>query len=74
MLLSFTNALRHSFVSCRLATTGNAAQTALESGHDQAVLFAHYRELVRPKEAERSWNIRAEADKDKVVAFAETAV
>ena len=47
------NCMRHSFVSYRLAATGNAAQTALESGHDQAVLFAHYRELVRPKDAER---------------------
>jgi integrase len=45
------NGLRHSFVSYRLADTGNAAQTALEAGHDQAVLFRHYRELVRPKDA-----------------------
>jgi hypothetical protein len=45
-------------VSYRLAATGNAAQTALESGHDQAVLFAHYREIVRPKDAERFFSIR----------------
>jgi integrase len=51
------NAMRHSFVSYRLAATGNAAQTALESGHDQAILFAHYRELVRPKDAARYWQI-----------------
>jgi hypothetical protein len=38
------NAMRHSFVSYRLATQ-NAPQTALESGHDQAVSFAHYQEL-----------------------------
>ncbi len=68
------NAMRHSFVSYRLAATGNAARTALESGHDQAVLFAHYRELVRPKEAERFWSIRPEAGKDKVVAFKQSAV
>lgn len=48
------NGLRHSFVSYRLAATGNAAQTA---GHDQAVLFRHYRELVRPSEAERYFSI-----------------
>jgi hypothetical protein len=47
--------MRHSFVSYRLADTGNAAQTALESGHDQAVLFRHYRELVKPKDAKRFW-------------------
>jgi integrase len=63
------NAMRHSFVSYRLAATGNAAQTALESGHDQAILFAHYRELVRPKEAARFWEIRPSAAKDKLVAF-----
>ena len=52
------NCMRHSFVSYRLAASGNAAQTALESGHDQAVLFKHYRELVRPKDAERFFSIR----------------
>ena len=53
-----SNAMRHSFVSYRLAATTNAPQTALESGHDQGVLFAHYRELVRPKDAERFFSIR----------------
>jgi hypothetical protein len=62
--------MRHSFVSYRLAAAGNAAQTALESGHDQAVLFAHHRELVRPKEAARFWEIRPSAARDDVVAFA----
>jgi hypothetical protein len=35
------NAMRYSFVSYRLAATQNAPQTALESGHDQAVPFEH---------------------------------
>ena len=52
------NCMRHSFVSYRLAATQNAPQVALESGHDQAILFAHYRELVRPKDAERFFSIR----------------
>ena len=52
------NAMRHSFVSYRLAATGDAAKTALESGHDQAVLFRHYRELVQPKVAKQYFNIR----------------
>ena len=63
------NAMRHSFVSYRLASTGNAPQTALESGHDQAVLFAHYRELVRPKAAARYWKIEPARSGDKVIAF-----
>jgi integrase len=51
------NCMRHSFVSYRLAATGNAAQTALESGHDQAVLFRHYRELVQSSAADRYFGI-----------------
>ena len=65
------NAMRHSFVSYRLAATQNAPQTALESGHDQAVLFKHYRELVRPKDAERFFSIRPAAREvaEKIVSI-----
>ena len=67
------NAMRHSFVSFRLAATQNAPQTALESGHDQAILFAHYRELVRPKEAERFFSIRPASEAaEKIVAISAT--
>lgn len=53
------NALRHSFASYHLANFKNAATTALELGHhDSRITFAHYRELVKPKEAERYWNIK----------------
>ena len=56
------NALRHSFASYHLAHFKNAASTALELGHhDSRITFAHYRELVKPKEAERYWNIKPEA-------------
>lgn len=51
------NCLRHSFISYRLAATQNAAQVALEAGHGQEILFAHYRELVHPEDAERYFNI-----------------
>jgi hypothetical protein len=65
------NCMRHSFVSYRLADTGNAAQTALESGHDQAVLFQHYRELVKPKDAARYWQIMpSDEAAEKIVAIA----
>jgi len=66
------NAMRHSFVSYRLADTGNAAQTALESGHDQAVLFRHYRELVRPNAAKKYFSIRP-VGKKKVIDLSEAA-
>jgi integrase len=53
------NSLRHSFASYHLAHFKNAAATALELGHhDSRITFAHYRELVKPKDAERYWNIR----------------
>jgi integrase len=64
------NALRHSFASYHLAHFKNAAATALELGHhDSRVTFRHYRELVKPKEAERYWNIRP-ATSEKVVQLA----
>jgi integrase len=43
------NALRHSFVSYRLASTNDPARTALEAGHDQTMLFKFYREVVTPE-------------------------
>lgn len=56
------NGLRHSFGSYHLAKHGNAAALALEMGHTTTKeIFAHYRELVRPEEAERYWNIRPTA-------------
>ena len=55
------NALRHSFASYHLAHFKNAASTALELGHhDSRITFAHYRELVKPKEAARYWDIKPE--------------
>jgi site-specific recombinase XerC len=65
------NSIRHSFVPYRLAATQNAPQTALESGHDQAILFKHYRELVRPKDAERFFSIRPAAREvaEKIVSI-----
>jgi integrase len=56
------NALRHSFASYHMAHFQNAASTALQLGHhDSRITFAHYRELVKPKEAERYWNIKPSA-------------
>jgi integrase len=66
------NALRHSFASYHLAHFKDAAALALEMGHsDSGMIFNHYRQLVRPKDAERYWNIRPVAGTDrKVVAMA----
>jgi integrase len=48
------NALRHSFISYRVADTQNVAQVALEAGNSPQMIFQHYRELVTPAEA-KEW-------------------
>src|SRR5262249_39796404 len=62
------NALRHSFASYHLAHFKNAAATALELGHhDSRITFAHYRELVKPKEAARWWKLKPAGKGRKIV-------
>jgi len=51
------NAIRHSFVSYHLALFADVAKTELQAGHDRAVLFGHYRELVTQDEAEEFFTI-----------------
>lgn len=52
------NGLRHSYASYHLAHFKDASRLALELGHGTTqMLFAHYRELVRPEEAVAYWNI-----------------
>jgi integrase len=66
-----SNALRHSFASYHLAHFNDAAALALELGHtDAGLVFQHYRELVKPKEAERYWQITPSAGvSSKVVSL-----
>jgi integrase len=64
------NALRHSFASYHLAKFRNQNALALEMGHTNSnMIFEHYRQLVKPKDAERYWNIRPAA-KGKIVQLA----
>jgi len=51
------NALRHSFGSYHLAQFQDAAALALQMGNSPAMIFRHYRQLVKPKDAERYWKI-----------------
>jgi integrase len=67
-----SNALRHSFASYHLAHFKDAAALALELGHtDAGLVFQHYREIVKPKEAEKYWNLvpTGAASSSKVVSF-----
>ena len=66
------NALRHSFGSYHLAQFGDAARLALEMGNSPAIIFRHYRQLVKPKDAERYWKIVPAVAGKKVVQFAAT--
>jgi integrase len=63
------NGLRHSFGSYHLARFPDAAALALQMGNSPAMIFKHYRELVKPKDAGRYWDIRP-ALNTKVVAIA----
>lgn len=61
------NALRHSYASYRFAQIGDAGRVAGEIGSSAAVVHRHYRELVKPIDAERWFNIRPEEPANVVV-------
>ena len=48
------NALRHSYASYRFALTADAGRVAGELGNSASIVHRHYRELVKPVDAE-SW-------------------
>jgi integrase len=54
------NALRHSFISYRMALPEiqSADKVATEAGNSPQMIFKHYRELVRPEEAKAWFAIR----------------
>jgi hypothetical protein len=62
------NALRHSFISYRVAQTQNVAQVALEAGNSPQMIFRHYRELVRPADA-KTWFSLAPDKSRKIIPF-----
>jgi integrase len=66
------NALRHSFISYRLAEIKNAAQVALEAGNSPAMVFKHYRELVKP-EAAKAWFAIAPEQPANVISMTKEA-
>ncbi|MGI8821208.1 MAG: tyrosine-type recombinase/integrase [Chthoniobacterales bacterium] len=68
------NACRHSFGSYHLAKFKNARALALQMGNSEDVIFKHYRQLVKPNEADCYWKIRPPGkDGKKVIAFAAAA-
>lgn len=57
------NALRHSFISYRVADTQNVPQVALEAGNSPKMIFTNYRELVRPADAKKWFAIEPTANR-----------
>jgi integrase len=51
------DAMRHSFASYHLAKHRNENETALVLGNSPQMIFSHYREVVRPDEAEKFFGI-----------------
>ncbi len=52
-----SNALRHGYGSYRLPMITDVARLALEMGNSPAMVFKHYREIVKPALAKRYWEI-----------------
>jgi integrase len=55
------NALRHSFISYRLAEFQDVNRVALEAGNSPQMIFRHYRELATPEQARTWFTIAPEA-------------
>jgi integrase len=67
------NALRHSFISYRLAQTQNKHLVAEEAGNSPRMIDSHYRELVTPEQAQDWFGIHPAAKKNKVIAIGRNA-
>ena len=60
--------LRHSFASAHYAFHRDPARTAVIMGHrDQNMLLTHYRDLMKPSDAARYWQIAPETTSDSKI-------
>ena len=66
------NALRHSFISYRLALTADPARVATESGNSAAMVHKHYKALVTEAEA-KAWFAIAPQRRENLVSFSQEA-
>jgi hypothetical protein len=55
------NGARHSWVTYRVALTGDVARVALEAGNSPTVIHSHYRGLAKEDDAKRFFAIEPEA-------------
>jgi integrase len=61
------NALRHSFISYRVALTKDIAAVALEAGNSPTMIFRHYRELVTEEESAQWFGIAPSTGEANVI-------
>ena len=67
------NALRHSFISYRVADIQNVAQVALEAGNSPQMIFKNYRQLVTPAAA-KAWFAIAPLGASKIIPMSTQSV
>ena len=60
------NAMRHSFASYSIALCNDAGRVAGELGNSAAVVHKHYRELVKPADAERWFAVKPDVEANVV--------
>jgi integrase len=56
------NALRKTFISCHYETHGSIDETAKQAGTSVAMIFTHYRKLIKKAKADLLWEIRPQGD------------
>ena len=64
------NGTRHSFVTYRVASTGDVPRIALEAGNPAQMIFRHYRGLATADSGAKYFNIRPVATDEVMVPFA----
>ncbi len=60
------NALRHSYISYRLAQIADVNRVALEAGNSPQMIFRHYRELATPEQG-KAWFAIAPIGSSKII-------
>ena len=60
------NALRHSYISYRLADVQDTNRVALEAGNSPRMIFQHYRELCTPADA-HTWFLLTPTSSSNVI-------
>lgn len=67
------NALRHSYISYRMAEAQDAAKVSLEAGNSPQMIFSNYRELVTPEEAARWFSIKPDETAEGKITWLKAA-